>query len=222
MWELCVITDRKVAGGLSHREVAERALRGGASILQLRDKEASLRELLSEAFALAQLCRQYGATFIVNDRLDLALASGADGVHLGQDDLPAQAARRLLPGKLLGVSTHSSEQALRAEEDGADYIGVGPIFPTATKETGYRPLGLEGLRKIREAVKIPILAIGGIDFENAPLVIRAGADGVAVISAVVGAPDIAQAAHRLREIVRSAKKRCSMVDGRGWKRWDSP
>lgn len=208
MWELCVITDRKVSGGLSHPEIAELALRGGASIIQLRDKEASPRELLSEAFALAQLCRQYGATFIVNDRLDLALASGADGVHLGQDDLPAKAARRLLQGKLLGISTHSLEQAVKAEEDGADYIGVGPIFPTATKETGYRPLGLEGLRRIREAVKVPILAIGGISFENAPSVIAAGADGVAVISAVVGAQDIAQAAHRLREIVRSAKKRC--------------
>ncbi|MFN3476319.1 MAG: thiamine phosphate synthase [Candidatus Methylomirabilales bacterium] len=222
MWELCVITDRKVSGGLSHREMAERALQGGASIIQLRDKEASPRALLPEAFALAQLCRQYGATFIVNDRLDLALASGADGVHLGQDDLPAQAARRLLQGKLLGVSTHSVEQAVQAEEDGADYIGVGPIFPTATKETGYRPLGLEGLRKIREAVKIPVLAIGGIDFENAPLVIQAGADGVAVISAVVGAHDITQAAHRLWGIVRSAKERCSMVDGGCWKRWDSP
>lgn len=208
MWELCVITDRKVSGGLSHPEIAELALRGGASIIQLRDKEASPRELLSEAFALAQLCRQYGATFIVNDRLDLALASGADGVHLGQDDLPAKAARRLLQGKLLGISTHSLEQAVKAEEDGADYIGVGPIFPTATKETGYRPLSLEGLRRIREAVKVPILAIGGISFENAPSVIAAGADGVAVISAVVGAQDIAQAAHRLREIVRSAKKRC--------------
>ena len=208
MGELCVITDRKVSGDLSHREIAELALRGGASIIQLRDKEASPRELLPEAEALAELCRLYGATFIINDRLDLALASGADGVHVGQDDLPAKAARRLLQGKLLGVSTHSLEQAVKAEEDGADYIGVGPIFPTATKETGYRSLGLEGLSRIREKVSVPILAIGGIDFENAPSVIAAGADGVAVISAVVGAKDIAQAAHRLREIVRSAKKRC--------------
>lgn len=209
MWELCVITDRKVSGGLSHPEIAELALRGGASIIQLRDKEASPRELLSEAFALAQLCRQYGATFIVNDRLDLALASGADGVHLGQDDLPAKAARRLLQGKLLGISTHSLEQAVKAEEDGADYIGVGPIFPTATKETGYQPLGLKGLSRIREAVKVPILAIGGISFENAPSVITAGADGVAVVKAVVGAQDIVQAAYRLREIVRSAKDQTS-------------
>jgi len=204
-FELCAITDREAAKGLSHGEMAELALEGGASIIQLRDKAASPRELLPQALEVAEVCRRFQAAFIVNDRLDLALAAGADGVHLGQEDLPPGAARRLLQGRLLGVSTHSLEQAIAAEGEGADYIGVGPVFPTATKETGYRPLGLEGLRMIRECVKIPILAIGGITEANAAEVIAAGADGVAVISAVMGAPDIRAAARRLIAVIRSAR-----------------
>jgi len=207
IWDLCVITDRRVSGGLSHSDVAKKALEGGAGMIQLRDKEAPLRSLLPEALEIAELCRSFGATFIVNDRLDLALAVGADGVHLGQEDLPAKAARRLLgKGRLLGISTHSLEQALKAQEDGADYIGVGPIFKTGTKETGYEPRGPSLIRDIRLNVTIPILAIGGITLENVSEVITAGADGVAVISAVVGAPDVREATRRFMTVIRQARQ----------------
>lgn len=209
-WDLCVITDRRVSGGLSHADIAKRVLEGGAGMIQLRDKEAPMRSLLPEALQIAELCRSFGATFIVNDRLDLALASEADGVHLGQEDLPAKAARRLLgKGRLLGISTHSLEQALKAQEDGADYIGVGPIFRTGTKETGYTPLGPSLIREVRRQVSIPILAIGGITLENVSEVITAGADGAAVISAVVGAPDIREATRHFMTLIRQARQACS-------------
>ncbi|MBI3989340.1 MAG: thiamine phosphate synthase [candidate division NC10 bacterium] len=206
-WDLCVITDRRVAGGLSHAELAKRALAGGARMIQLRDKEASMRALLPEALQVAERCRSSGATFIVNDRLDLALAVGADGVHLGQEDLPAKETRRLLgEGKLLGISTHSLEQALKAQEEGADYIGVGPIFRTGTKEMGYEPIGPPLIREVRRKVTIPILAIGGITLENVSEVIAAGADGAAVISAIAGAPDITAAVKKFLKVIRQVKE----------------
>jgi thiamine-phosphate pyrophosphorylase len=185
-YSLCVITDEQISG-LRHREVAAQALEGGATMIQLRDKRGDLRALYEEAGAIGQLCRRYRRLFIVNDRLDLALLAEADGVHLGQEDLPARLARPLLrAGMLLGVSTHSVDEAREAEAAGADYIGFGPVFPTGTK-TGTRPtVGLDGIRLVKTAVKVPVLAIGGITLERAPEVVRAGADGVAVISAIVG------------------------------------
>jgi thiamine-phosphate pyrophosphorylase len=191
---LCVITDRELGPGLSHFDMAARAVEGGASMIQLRDKVAGPRQLLPEARQIAQLCRARGVWFIVNDRLDLALAADADGVHLGQDDLPPRDARRLLgSGKILGVSTHSLEQAVKAAEQGADYLGIGPIFPTATKATGYRPVGCDTIRQLRARIDLPIVAIGGITLSNVGEVIRAGAAGVAAISAIVGADDITAA-----------------------------
>jgi thiamine-phosphate pyrophosphorylase len=175
-------------------------------MIQLRDKTGSLRELLPQACAIRLLCRSHGALFIVNDRLDLALAAEADGAHVGQEDLPAVEARRLLgPNRILGVSTHSVDQALAAREAGADYIGFGPMFPTGTKQTGYSPRGPAILREVRNAVSFPILAIGGITLENVGVVIAAGATAPAVISAVVGAADIAAAAAALRQRVLAAK-----------------
>jgi thiamine-phosphate diphosphorylase len=181
-----VITDEEISG-LRHREVAVQALEGGATMIQLRDKRGDLRSLYEEAVAIRQLCRRYRRLFIVNDRLDVALAAEADGVHLGQEDLPARLARPLLhPGMLLGISTHSVEEARTAEAAGADYIGFGPVFPTGTK-TGSRPtVGVDGIRMVKTVVKMPVLAIGGITLERVPEVVRAGADGVAVISAIVG------------------------------------
>ncbi len=160
-------------------------------MIQLRDKEANLRYLHNEAEVVRRLCQRQGALFIVNDRLDLALAAEADGVHLGQEDLPARLARPLLrPGMLLGISTHSIEEARAAEAAGADYIGFGPVFTTRTK-TGTRPVvGLDGIRKAKATVQIPVLAIGGITLEQVSEVIEAGAEGVAVISAIVGSKDI--------------------------------
>jgi len=203
---LCVITDARLAPGQDHLAVARAALAGGADMIQLRDKGGDLRALLPQARAIQALCRSRGAIFIVNDRLDLALAAEADGVHVGQEDLPAEAARPLLkPGRLLGVSTHSREQAEAALASGADYIGFGPMFRTGTKDTGYTPRGLEGLHAIRMAVGLPILAIGGISLENVAAVIAAGATAPAVISGVVAAPDITTAAAAFRARVAAAK-----------------
>ncbi len=204
---LCVITDAKLASGRGHVAIAQAALAGGADMIQLRDKAGDLRELLPQARAIQALCRSQGAIFIVNDRLDLALAAGADGVHLGQDDLPAAAARHLLgPGRILGVSTHTLEQAEAAEKVGADYIGFGPMFATGTKDTGYSPRGLEALRGVRTAVRLPILAIGGITPESVAEVIIAGATAPAVISAIAAAPEIAAAADAFRARVVAAKR----------------
>jgi thiamine-phosphate pyrophosphorylase len=143
----------------------------------------------------------------VNDRLDLAQAVDADGVHLGQDDLPARAARALLgPGKLLGVSTHSLEQAILAAEDGADYVGIGPIFTTATKSTGYAPVGVGTIRQLRSRIDLPLLAIGGVTLSNVKEVIRAGAAGAAVISAIIGSDDIARATQAFLAAIQEAEQ----------------
>jgi thiamine-phosphate pyrophosphorylase len=203
---LCVITEVRPEAGRDHLEIARAALIGGADMIQLRDKTGSLRELLPQACAIRLLCRTHNALFIVNDRLDLALAAEADGAHVGQEDLPAVEARRLLgPNRILGVSTHSVEQALAARDAGADYIGFGPMFPTGTKVTGYTPRGPAALREVRNAVSLPILAIGGITLENVGVVISAGATAPAVISAVVGAANIAEAAAAFRQRVLAAK-----------------
>lgn len=213
---LCVITDAMLAPGRDHVAIARAALAGGADMIQLRDKAGDLRALLPQARAIQALCQFHGAIFIVNDRLDLTLAAGADGVHVGQEDLPSEAARPLLgPGRVLGVSTHSREQAEAARAAGADYIGFGPMFPTGTKDTGYTPRGLEALREIRAAVQLPILAIGGITLENVADVIAAGATAPAVISAVVGAPDITAAAAQFRTRVAAAKSRSASREAPG-------
>ncbi len=209
---LCVITDATLVFGRDHVAVAEAALTGGADMIQLRDKMPDLRRLLPQACRIRAACQAHGALFIVNDRLDLALAVGADGVHLGQDDLPAAAARRLLGAHLiLGVSTHDLVQAGAAVAAGADYIGFGPMFGTRTKDTGYAPRGTSMLREVREAVRVPIVAIGGITLENVGEVIAAGADAAAVISAVAGAPDVAAAAGGFRERVEAAKRRAGAL-----------
>jgi thiamine-phosphate pyrophosphorylase len=206
LYALCVITDEQISG-LRHREVAAQALAGGATMIQLRDKKGDLRHLYEEALAIRELCRQHGGCFIVNDRLDLALAAEADGVHLGQEDLPARLARPLLhAGMLLGISTHSVEEAREAEAAGADYIGFGPVFPTGTKTATRPTVGLDGVRAARAAVKLPVLAIGGITAERVPEVLRAGADGVAVISAVVGSANIAGACRQFVARIREHRE----------------
>jgi thiamine-phosphate pyrophosphorylase len=203
---LCVITDPALAGGRDHVAIARDALAGGADIIQLRDKAGSLRDLLPQARAIQAMCREAGAIFIVNDRVDLALAAEADGAHVGQEDLPAEAARRLLgPSRILGVSTHDVEQARQARAAGADYIGFGPMFATGTKATGYTPRGADGLRAVRAEVgELPILAIGGITLANVRDVMSAGATAPAIISAVVAAPDIRAAAAAFRTRILAA------------------
>ncbi|WP_076789455.1 thiamine phosphate synthase [Chlorobium sp. KB01] len=183
---LCVITDEAVCP----ISLAEKALHGGAAMIQLRHKTASGSQLFSWGVEITRRCRAYGALCIINDRIDIALACKADGVHLGQQDLPASAARKLLGNsRIIGVSASSPEEAIQAERDGADYIGFGHIYPTLSKEKGFDPVGPETLRRVSALVSLPIIAIGGISKSNASLVIGHGAAGIAVISAVSRAVD---------------------------------
>lgn len=189
-----VLADRSLAQGRSEEEIARAAARGGATAVQLRGKGCSGRQLYLAGMALRRLTRELGLLFIVNDRVDVALAVDADGVHLGQEDLPLEAARRLMGRrKLIGISVDTVEEALAAQAGGADYLGAGPVFPTPSKADAGPVLGLEGLARISRAVRIPVVGIGGVNADNAGRVIEAGASGVAVISAVVAAPDVAAA-----------------------------
>jgi thiamine-phosphate pyrophosphorylase len=182
--KLYAITDRQLSN-CTNEEIVTRLLAGGARWIQLRDKEASAKELLEAARACLALTRAAGATLIVNDRVDVALAANTDGVHLGQEDLSVAEAREILgPGKIIGLSTHSLEQARRTLETSADYLAVGPVFPTTTKENPEPVVGLELIREVRALTTRPLVAIGGITLERAPEVIAAGADSVAVISAL--------------------------------------
>jgi thiamine-phosphate diphosphorylase len=172
-------------------------LKSGIEWLQLRVKAMPPRNFLDLACAARRRTRSSSCKLIVNDRVDIALACAADGVHLGQEDLPLQAARKLMGDRIIGISTHDVEQAKAAESDGADYIGFGPMFGTATKATGYSARGLEMLRRVREAVRIPIVAIGGITEGNVNEVWQAGADSAAIISDLLGADDIADKIKRI-------------------------
>ena len=186
---LYAILDRSVARGRDLPGLLDAVLAGGCRLVQLREKTMPLDELLPLALRLARRCREVGALLIVNDRADLALAAGADGLHVGQDDLPARQARALLrPNMILGVSTHDPEQARRAVADGADYVAVGSIFPTTTKP-GFQLVGPELIRRVRPEGPVPLVGIGGVTAENAAAVLGAGADAVAVISAICAAPD---------------------------------
>jgi thiamine-phosphate pyrophosphorylase len=186
-------------------ELTQLLLFGGAAIVQLRWKRAPTAALLAAAVECRRLTDAHGALFFVNDRVDVALACRADGVHVGQEDLPLAAARRLLGDACwIGVSTHDLAQARAAEAGGADYVGFGPLFPTATKETGYDPRGLGQLSEVRSSVAVPIVAIGGIDPINAPAALDAGADAVAMISALRDIPDVVATVTKLRSMLDSA------------------
>lgn len=198
---LYVITDEKIGLGRSHSFLAEEALKGGATVIQLRDKEKSGKELYKIGLKIRALTRQYRALFIVNDRLDIALAVGADGVHLGTEDLPISVARKIA-GKnfIIGASVSSPEEALLAEKEGADYISAQSIFETSSKEN-VKVIGIEGLKSIVKVSSLPVIAIGGINKENVKDVIRAGARGVAVISAVVSKGDVRESTEELRKLI---------------------
>ena len=188
-----MIIDRKSSGGRDLAYLAQEAIEGGADMIQLRDKDSSASEILKVGRAIRDLTRKKKIPFIINDRVDIAVAVGADGVHLGQDDLPIEAARSMMgSGKLIGLSTHSLPQALEAEKKGADYIGVGPIFSTPTKPD-YRAVGIDLIREVRDKIKIPFVVIGGIDESNIDEVLAAGARRVAVVRAVCGAKEIGRA-----------------------------
>ncbi len=206
-WGLYVITDRQQTGGRSLEEVIAEALAGGARAFQLREKDLPARELCRLTGLLLARTRPAGALLLINDRVDVALGIGADGVHLTRRSLPPAAARALLrPGMLLGVSCHSREEALEAAEGGADFVLLGPIFATISKPAYGPPAGPALIRRVRPSVACPVLGIGGITAANAGEVLAAGADGVAVISAVMGAPDVAGATAALLAAVRRAAR----------------
>jgi thiamine-phosphate diphosphorylase len=198
---LCFITNQTV-GGLSFADMTQSVLRAGVGWVQYRDKDASRRKIYEESIKIRDLAGKHNAVFIVNDYSDIALAVDADGVHLGQDDLPVKEARKILgKGKIIGVSTHSIEQALEAEQAGADYIGFGPVFHTSTKDAGISK-GIDLLKEIRNKVSIPVVAIGGINFENIHSVLETGVDGVAIASAI-SKGNIQENAGRFMEIIKA-------------------
>lgn len=202
---LIVLTDHRLASPRSVLEVAEASLAAGAPAVQLRDKEATSRELYEQAIRLRELTRRYGALLFVNDRLDVALAAGADGVHLGPDDLPLAAARKVAPPPfLIGVSIDDPDAARDAEAAGADYIGCGAVFGTTTKQdVGNERIGPEGLEAVARAVDIPVVGIGGVTVENVDLLPATGAAGVAVVGAVMASKDPTNATRRLLDAFRT-------------------
>lgn len=204
-FDIYIITDRKLSKKPEPEFVRE-AIKGGANIIQYREKEIPLRDMLKTAANLREITRNAGATFIINDRVDVALAVNADGVHLGQEDMPIETARKLLgDDKIIGVTVHNAEEAAEAEERGADYIGLSPIFATSTKSDAGNAVGTEMIKKIKEKVKIPLVAIGGINEDNLSSVIKAGADGAALISAIVTKEDVKAAVRELKKKIADAK-----------------
>ena len=205
-YSVYLVTDRELARSRSTLEIAVAAIRGGVSCIQLREKTCSTREFIDEALSIRPLLARHGIPLIINDRVDVAMAVKADGIHLGQKDMPCTMARQLVPeNMIIGISVESLDDAIAAQNEGADYLGVSPIYPTPTKTDTAKPLGLEGLQSIRSKVNLPLVGIGGLNAGNAEAVIHNGADGVAVVSAIVAADDPEAATRNLTEIVRLAK-----------------
>ena len=201
---LYAVTDRSWLGNGTLSDAVEAALRGGATMVQLREKSLTQEDFLQEAKMLAALCARFQIPFLINDNLEIALACNADGVHVGQDDMAPQKARALLgPGKILGVSAHTVDQALAAEKTGADYLGVGAVFSTATKQDA-ASVPLETVREICQAVSIPVVAIGGISADNILSLQNSGVVGAAVVSALFAAEDIFSAAQNLSRLTKEA------------------
>ncbi|MBW2410333.1 MAG: thiamine phosphate synthase [Deltaproteobacteria bacterium] len=206
-YSLYLVTDRGLARGRSTLDIVKAAVRGGVTCVQLREKDCSTLEFIEQASGIKDFLSDRGIPLIINDRLDVAQAVKADGIHLGQTDMPLDMARAIVEDSMIiGISAESLEDAIEAEKGGADYLGVSPIYATPTKTDTAPPLGLEGLRQIRAAVKIPLVGIGGLNRENAAEVIGNGADGVAVVSAIVAAGDPETAAAELNQLISKAKK----------------
>ena len=206
MWGLYLVTDRDLCRGRPLAEVVLQAVEGGVEIVQLREKNASTRFFVEEAQRLKRLLAPYGVPLIINDRVDVALAVEADGVHIGQEDMPYPLARKLLgPRAIIGLSVETIEQVQEAEAYDVDYLGVSPIFPTPTKTDTKGAWGLEGLSQVRRMSRHRLVAIGGLNAANAESVIRAGADAIAVVSAICSAPDPRQAAATLKRIISTTQ-----------------
>jgi thiamine-phosphate pyrophosphorylase len=206
-YSLYLVTDEGLSRGRSTLEIVTAAVHGGATVVQLREKDCSTREFIEQAQAIKKFLKDQSVPLIINDRVDVAQAVKADGVHLGQTDMPLGVAKKILgDSMIIGISAESLQDAIEAEKGGADYLGVSPIYTTPTKTDTAPPLGLEGLREIRKAVRIPLVGIGGLNRDNAGEVIRNGADGVAVVSAIVAADDPQMAADALKQIIIEARK----------------
>ncbi|HBC97848.1 MAG TPA: thiamine phosphate synthase [Clostridium sp.] len=197
-YSLYLVTDRNLLKNTNLPKAVEEAILGGVTLIQLREKSASTREFYKLALEVKKVTSHYKVPLIINDRLDIAQAVDADGVHLGQSDMPLTMARKILgKGKIIGISAGTVEEAVEAEKNGADYLGIGSVFFTKTKKDIDTPIGIEGLRKIYSSVNIPAVAIGGIDEHNFRDVLSTGVDGISVISAILGKDDIKSAAQSL-------------------------
>ncbi len=201
---LYIVTDRTWLAGRTLASRVEAALQGGATCVQMREKELDAEAFLREARAMREVTARHGVPFIVNDDVEIALACGADGVHVGQSDLKAcEARKRIGPGKILGVSVHTVEQAVQAAENGADYLGVGAVFSTSTKQDADR-VSADMLQNICRAVSVPVVAIGGISAQNIAQLSGSGIAGVAVISAIFASPDAGEAAREMKALAQEA------------------
>jgi thiamine-phosphate pyrophosphorylase len=205
-FNLYLITDRKQTK-LPLLEAVRLALQGGVRAIQVREKDLAIRELLALAWELRSLTNEFGAKLFINDRVDVAVAIDADGVHLGHESMPVDAVRKIVgPKMFIGVSTHNLDEAKNAEAGGADFVTFGPIFSTPSKKSYGAPVGVEALRTVKKHVQIPVFGLGGIRIDTTSQVLQAGADGIAMISAIVSADDIAQAAHDMvHEIARGGR-----------------
>lgn len=202
-YSLYLITDRSILKGKDIFTAVEEALEGGVTLLQLREKDISSLDFYNLAIKLKELAKAYNVPLIINDRLDIALAVDADGLHIGQEDLPLKIARKLLgPSKILGYSVANVEEAIYGEQNGADYLGVGPVYPTGSKDDAGMPIGLENLKKIKESVAIPMVGIGGIGLANIAEVKTTGIEGVSLISAILGSANIKEVTGNLINIWR--------------------
>ena len=205
---LHILTDTVLQSRFSHLELVRMAIKGGADTIQFRQKVGATREMIEIVRQLKQLCLDSGVTLIVNDRVDVAIAAEADGVHLGQNDFPIPLARKLLgESRIIGGSAATLEEAQKCLVEGADYIGFGPVYPTASKADADPVTGIKLLKQAVEIISLPIIAIGGISVENAPEVMRAGAQGIAVISAVCCQEDPEQATRALRQALQEKTSR---------------
>ena len=202
---LYVVTSETLSAGRSTLEVIEGVLRGGGRLIQLREKDRATGDLVALARRVREMTAAAEALLIVNDRLDVAMAVGADGVHLGRDDLPIADARRLAPDLIIGASSHSQSEAVAAQESGASYVNIGPIFPTHTKTWSHAFLGIEGLRAIAPYVTIPFTVMGGIKRRHIPDLLAAGARTIAVVTAVTGSDDPEDATHDLLAAIQSGR-----------------
>jgi thiamine-phosphate pyrophosphorylase len=203
---LYLCTDRLLAKGRPIAEAVEAAIAGGVTMVQIREKEAETREFYDIAREVRAVTKRRRVPLVVNDRIDIALAVEADGLHLGQTDMPLETARRLVGKKMfIGISAGTVEEALAAERGGADYLGIGAVYPTGSKPDAGAAIGPGRLREIRAAVRLPFVAIGGIGPQNAAEVLAAGADGVAVISAILSQPDIREAAAEIKKVLLAKK-----------------